>query len=149
MGLAGLMHIGAAVAGALEARERAAMRAELMQASAGLLKPVRGVHVWSLLQAPLKEEVGRVSGTAPNFALLAGLPFSRIRAAIPEALLEGSADQSIGHRSGLGAARFRSTGNKVLAALGEKAQNAGSKSAGGGSASATERWSRRNTTTLC
>jgi hypothetical protein len=101
IGLFGAMHVGAFLGYVQEKPERQAYMARLQDPLVGFELQACGAWTWAFEQLPCTEDVGAVPG---NFTLLArvlGIPFARLRCAIPEELLYGATHQLAGRKSGL------------------------------------------------
>lgn len=97
----GSMLVGAGVLAAWDAVDRRSMLKELLTPAFGYKELDGGVWTWNLFQVPLSDELGAVRGPIVNLALLAGVPFVRFRAALPDELLSGSVGNVLGRKNGL------------------------------------------------
>ena len=97
------MNVGALGALVLDVRERRATLARLMRPESGFAELPGGVWVWRCAQEPLARAVQAPTGSAVQLAAVFGLPFVRLRAALPEALFSGSVGQATGRRAGMSA----------------------------------------------
>jgi hypothetical protein len=101
VGLFGAMHIGALVGYAQDRSERAALLAHLMSSDMGFEQQPCGAWTWAFTQPSLLDDVGLVPGNMTLLARAVGMPFSRLRCAIPPELLDGITAQLVGRRAGL------------------------------------------------
>jgi hypothetical protein len=104
--LFGFMNAGAAVAFFQDAAQRRATLAALQRPEAGFREMPGGVWLWSCEQAPLDAAVAAPRGSALELAAQRGLPYVRLRAALPEQLMPGAVGQALGRRNGLSLARL-------------------------------------------
>jgi hypothetical protein len=104
--LFGFMNAGAAAAFIQDAAQRRATLAALQRPEAGFREMPSGVWLWSCEQAPLDAAVAAPNGSAFELAAQLGLPYVRLRAALPEELVPGAVGQALGWRSGLSLARL-------------------------------------------
>lgn len=117
--LFGFMHIGAIFAFFLDRRDRDHIRAEVFNDKCGFALE-SDAWTWSLEQEDLSDPVHPVKGSAVHFCSVLGLPYARIRSAVPEDTLPTSAPshKMVGRFVGL-STKFFDTRDKEL--LGEKA----------------------------
>ena len=101
MSLFSVMNVGAIIAFFLDVQERRATIAKLLQPEMGFDELVGGVWTWRCVQEPLTRAVAAPAGSAMHLASVLGLPFVRLRAAIPECAFAGSVGQALGRREGL------------------------------------------------
>lgn len=120
-GLFGLMHLMAAIAFALDKRARVAVLQQLLAlrarnalaapGTAGADSPPQPLAsvpwVWALRIDPVSSAVGRVGGSLVALCALIGMPIVRLRAAVPDCVLEGSLQQALGRPQGLSAGAIR------------------------------------------
>jgi hypothetical protein len=99
--LFGFMNAGAAVAFFQDAAQRRATLAALQRPEAGFREMPGGVWLWSCEQAPLDAAVAAPRGSVVELAAQLGLPYVRLRAALPEELVSGAVGQALGRRNGL------------------------------------------------
>ena len=101
------MHILSVASWGLEARASSALVRKLHSPECGHAKLGEGgtVDVWHFAQEPLEGDVDAVRGSYVEFAAVAGLPYGRLRCAVPEELLSGGTDAAlrhvVGRRAGL------------------------------------------------
>ena len=100
------MHILSVASWGLEARATSALLRKLHTPECGHARLGAGgdVDVWHFTQAPLEGEVDAVRGSYVEFAAVAGLPYGRLRCAVPEELLSGGGEalrHVVGRRAGL------------------------------------------------
>ena len=84
IGLFGLMNVGAALGFVLDARERRFVLAKLQTAELGFRITPEGAWLWRFSVEPLQSERDAPTGTAVALAELLGVPYSRLRAALPD-----------------------------------------------------------------
>ena len=98
IGLFCLMNVGAGVGFALDARERRGVLAKLQTAELGFRITPDGTWVWRFSVDPLLGEQGVPTGTAVALAELLGVPYSRLRAALPDDLVNFGMGDVMGRR---------------------------------------------------
>ena len=116
VGLFGAMHLGAAIGYVMDRRSRARVLAELTSPDLGFVMLSSGVWTWSVFQDPLRDSFGAVTGPAVRLAQLVGVPYVRLRCAIPEELLAGDIVHVVGRTEGLSVAASKA-GTQELNAL--------------------------------
>ena len=84
--LFGAMNLGAALGYVLDSRERKAFVLELQRPEVGFIE-VGDTWLWRFSLDPLKADMGAPSGPAVGITAMLGLPFARVRAALPDELL--------------------------------------------------------------
>lgn len=99
-GLFGLMLLAAGALFPVDLRVRQAALANLKKRDFGF-RSFGGAWTWSLSQSGLGDAVDRAGGTAVNVAGIIGIPFVRLRAAIPEELMPGSMALALGRQEQL------------------------------------------------
>lgn len=99
--LFGFMNVGAVIAFVMDMRERRATLTKLQQPEMGFAELEGGVWTWRCTQEPLARAVAAPAGSALQLASAFGLPFVRLRAALPESAFTGSVGQGLGRRAGL------------------------------------------------
>ena len=108
IGLFGLMHVGALVGRVQDGGEQAATLAQLKSRSLGFAEQKGGAWTWRCTQDAVSVKRKGTSGSLVELARLIGMPYIRLRAAIPEALLPGSVAAATGCAAGLSAAYISS-----------------------------------------
>ncbi len=111
------MNAGAVVAFGLDMQERRATLATLMRPEAGFVELPDGVWLWRCVQQPLTSAVQAPAGTAVVLAAIFGLPFVRLRAALPELLFAGTVGQALGRRAGLSVHGLQDARDENVAAM--------------------------------
>lgn len=111
-GLFGAMHVLMGAALVWDARDRRGGRAALFRDPAmGFRVEDSGAWSWSFRQDPVERRRGgdlaAVSGGIVRLCQLAGIPFVRLRLALPEDLLDGSAALAIGRAGGIAPERMK------------------------------------------
>jgi hypothetical protein len=101
-----LAHAGAALGLRQERAGRIALLARLRAPELGFIEGA-AAWTWALEVTPATEEVGPLRGSAVLLAAAIGVPFARLRCAIPEELLAGAPAQLTGRRRGLSVAALR------------------------------------------
>ena len=76
-----------------------------------------GVWTWTCEQDPLTEAVQAPRGSAFALSAVMGLPFVRLRAALPEDYFAGGVGQALGRRAGLSARGLRDAHDENVAAM--------------------------------
>jgi hypothetical protein len=85
--LFGIMNIGAGVGFVFDARERADVAERLHTPGCGFrVVAESGVHLWRFGVDELPDELAAPTGPAVQLSLVFGLPFARLRAALPDEL---------------------------------------------------------------
>ena len=121
--LFGFMNVGAVVGYFLDAGERLATLATLQQPQMGFEELPFGVWTWRCVQEPLERAVAAPSGSAMHLATVLGLPFVRLRAAVPECAFAGSVGQALGRQAGLSVLGLQDARDDNFAALSELLQS--------------------------
>lgn len=104
-GLFGMMVATAAASFAADCAARRRVLAKVHGARLGFTK-AEGTAAWlwsSFSLDPIDNHVGRVDGSLARLAAVIGLPAIRLRAAIPSALIRGSAREALGRSKGISA----------------------------------------------
>ncbi len=118
------MNVGAAFAFYQDMQQRRQQLALLQQPEMGFrAMPDGGVWTWTAEQPPLARAVQAPHGSAFQLAGAFGLPFVRLRAALPEALLEGSVGQALGRRDGLSVQGLADARDDNMAVMGQLARS--------------------------
>ena len=117
------MNVGAVINFWQDMAERRSTLARLQTPEAGFCELPDGTWVWRCVQEPLASAVQAPSGSAVVLAGIFGLPFVRLRAALPEALFAGAVGQALGRRTGLSVNGLAATQDENFAALSELLQN--------------------------
>lgn len=89
VGLFGLMHLASALAFTSDARARSQLLRDLRTHAFGFREEPNGALTWLVQQEKVKEEVGYLGGALAEFCRVLGTPVVRLRAALPEELLDG------------------------------------------------------------
>jgi hypothetical protein len=95
---------GAAVGFVLDRRERASVTEQLHDPACGFRVTGAGTYLWRFALNPLPEELAAPSGPAVELALVLGMPFSRLRMALPDELFTTDVHAAFGRRHGFSAA---------------------------------------------
>jgi hypothetical protein len=102
--LFGAMNVGAAVGWTIDHRERARIVAQLRDPHCGFRVTADGVQLWRFGLEPLADEIAAPTGPAVELAAVLGVPFARLRAALPDELLGTDFAAALGRRHGFSAA---------------------------------------------
>ena len=119
MVLFGFMNVGAVVAFLTDMDDRRTTLKRLQARDAGFCELSDGTWVWRFEQEPLSSPVQAPSGSAVVLAGVFGLPFVRLRAALPEALIAGTVGQALGRQAGLSVNGLAETRDENFAVLSE------------------------------
>jgi hypothetical protein len=98
--LFGFMNVGAVVGFFVDTNERHETLARLQQADMGFAE-LDGAWTWQCAQTAMTRNVEAPAGSAKALSGVFGLPFVRLRAAIPEEAFAGSIGQAVGRKAGL------------------------------------------------
>ena len=104
--LFGAMCLGAAVAAALDAAQRRRVVARLTAPNGGCgyrLAKDGVTRLWRFHLDPLPSEIAAPTGTAVQLASIIGLPFARLRAALPDEFFTSPLCAALGRRHGFSA----------------------------------------------
>jgi hypothetical protein len=113
----GLMHVGALVGVMQDRAHNAKVIRHVTSPGMGFQLSPTGAWMWHLQQQPLQGDVGTPEGSAVALAGVLGFPFIRLRVALPEEYLPGSAAEAIGRKHGLSVAGLQGTQSQTDAAL--------------------------------
>jgi hypothetical protein len=102
--LFGGMNLGAAVGALMDQRERADVNARLRTAACGFRVLEDGTQLWRFALHPLTEELAPPQGPAVQLSLVLGMPFARLRAAMPDSMFSSDLSAALGRRHGFSAA---------------------------------------------
>jgi hypothetical protein len=102
--LFGVMHLGAAVGVAMDAAAKRRVLTALLSDTFAFEEHPGGVWTWSLYQQPVVADFGAVVGPVVDLAGVIGIPFARLRCALPEELLGGDVSHVVGRAAGLSVA---------------------------------------------
>ena len=112
-----VMNVGAIIGFVLDVQERRATLAKLLQPEMGFEELDGGVWTWRCVQEPLTRAVAAPAGSAMHLASVLGLPFVRLRAALPECAFAGSVGQALGRREGLSVNGFQESRGENVAVM--------------------------------
>jgi hypothetical protein len=76
-----------------------------------------GAWTWTCVQRELRRPVEAPSGSALHLATIFGLPFVRLRAALPEAMFAGSVGRALGRKAGLSVSGLTEAADDNIAAM--------------------------------
>lgn len=98
-GLFGLMHVAAACAYVQDSRSRREMLRALQSKALSFVEERNGGWTWQVAQEKAQDMVGHAGGSFVELCRILGAPVVRLRAALPEELLEGdlSAQHTLSH----------------------------------------------------
>ena len=98
--LFGLMNGGAALGCALDARARADVVRRLRQPEAGFFSPPGDPDcwVWRFTLDPLQDDIDAPSGSAVVLSAILGVPYVRLRAALPDEMVSSALCSAIGRK---------------------------------------------------
>ena len=117
VGLFGMMHVGAAFGLVQDVREERAYLERLHAPSLGFVEQKCGAWTWYFSQLPLESDLGAVPGNLMEIARIIGVPFARVRCAIPEELCAGVTAQMVGRKDGLSASSIESHADERMRLL--------------------------------
>jgi hypothetical protein len=104
MSLFAFMLVGAALGAALDARARRALLARLARPACGFREaPGSGAWLWRLHLDELEDELAPASGPAVELGRVFGIPFVRLRAALPQECFGTPFAAALGRRHGFSA----------------------------------------------
>jgi len=103
------MNLGAALGYFLDARDKAVVAARLHDPACGFRVADNGAWLWRFGLEPLPDVLAPPSGPAVQLALVLGLPFARLRAALPDEFFETHLGAALGHRHGFSPSAMAST----------------------------------------
>jgi hypothetical protein len=93
------MNVGAAVGFFIDTAERRSVLARLRDARVGFAELPDGAMTWTCVQKQLMQDVQTPTGSAWELCAIFGMPFVRLRAALPEEFFVGSVGQAVGRRN--------------------------------------------------
>jgi hypothetical protein len=119
VGLFGIMHLGGAIAYVQDGAEQTRLLARLRDPALGFVAQGKhnGAWTWSFSQDPVTRELDVSSGSAVLMARVLGMPFVRLRAAIPPELLPGTLADAMGRSRGLSAGAVAANADKYAQQL--------------------------------
>ena len=101
--LFGCMWIGAAFGYGQDAKMRASILHKLQEPRMGFQMTEEGAWLWRFHLEPIETDLAVPTGPAVELAKLFGMPLARLRAALPDELLEHTLAETLGRRYGLSA----------------------------------------------
>ena len=105
------MNLGAALGFSLDARDKKIVAARLHDPACGYRVAEDGTWLWRFGLELLPDVLAPPSGPAVQLALVLGLPFARLRAALPDEFFVTHLGAALGHRHGFSASAMASTAN--------------------------------------
>ena len=124
--LFGSLHIGAIIAFVMDRREKAAVAERLSDPSCGFRIASDGTFLWRFSLDPLAKEVASPTGPAVELSALLGIPFARLRAALPDEMCSTDFSAALGRRHGFsaaGMALWRDLHRKLLSSSGRRSSS--------------------------
>ena len=116
--LFGVMNVGAIVGVWMDMSQRKSALAAFQRPEMGFTEHPGGeLWTWCCTQEPLDRAVGAPAGTAVQLAHALGVPFARLRAAVPEALVAGTVGHALGRRVGLSVTGLEAAHEENMAAM--------------------------------
>jgi hypothetical protein len=107
--LFGVMLLGAALGFGLDRRERRAVLSRLHDVRAGFRMADGGACVWRFGLDPLTAELAAPSGPATVLAAIFGLPYARLRIALPDEMFTTRLGDALGRKQGFSLAGLQAT----------------------------------------
>ena len=101
----------------MDLSEKRKTLAALQTPECGFRELPGGVWTWTCEQEPLSAAVQAPQGSAFALSAIMGLPFVRLRAALPEEFFAGSVGQALGRRAGLSAQGLQDARDDNIAAM--------------------------------
>ena len=118
----GGMNVGAFIGYGLDRDEKKKLLARLMRPECGFRLGQHGEWLWHLDHKDMDQEVEAPQGTAVALCGVFGMPFSRLRMALPEELMPGKLAHAMGRKYGLSVSRMRADKERETEALRRIAQ---------------------------
>jgi len=115
--LFGFMNVGAVIAFIMDVRERKSTLALLQQSEMGFEEHEDGAWTWTCEQREMRRAVEPPGGSAFHLATVFGIPFVRLRAALPEAMFAGSVGRALGRKAGLSVTGLQEARDENVAVL--------------------------------
>jgi len=116
--LFGVMNVGAVIGVWMDMGQRKSALAAFQRPELGFTEHPDGeLWTWRCTQEPMDCAVGAPAGTAVQLANALGVPFARLRAAVPEALVAGSVGHALGRRVGLSVTGLEAAHEENMAAM--------------------------------
>ena len=97
------MWIGAAFGYVQDAKMRAGILRKLQEPRMGFQATEEGAWLWRFHMEPITTDLEAPTGPAVELAKMFGMPLARLRAALPDELLEHTLAETLGRRYGLSA----------------------------------------------
>ena len=110
-------NVGALIASIMDLGEKRKTLAALQSPECGFQALPGGMWTWTCEQEPLTEAVQAPRGSAVALSAVLGLPFVRLRAALPEDFFAGTVGQALGRRVGLSARGLRDAHDENVTAM--------------------------------
>jgi hypothetical protein len=111
------MVAGAAVGFVLDRAERRRTLMRLQADKVGFRETRDGAWLWRFALSPLESELAPPSGTAVALSAIMGMPFARLRAALPDELLTSTMGDALGRRHSFSPNGFEASQGDHAAAL--------------------------------
>jgi hypothetical protein len=103
----GVMNVGAFIGHGLDRGEKKKLLARLMRPECGFRLGPAGEWLWHLEHREMGKEVEAPEGTAVHLSAAFGMPFARLRTALPEELMPGKLAHAVGRKYGLSVRRLQ------------------------------------------
>ena len=110
-------NLGALIASIMDLGEKRKTLAALQTPECGFQELPGGVWTWTCEQEPLTEAVQAPRGSAFALSAVMGLPFVRLRAALPEDYFAGAVGAALGRRAGLSVRGLQDAHDENVAAM--------------------------------
>ena len=111
------MNIGAVAGYFIDAAERRSVLSRLRSTRVGFSELPNGLWTWTCVQKQLTQDVQTPTGSAWELCSIFGLPFVRLRAALPEEFFVGSVGQAVGRRVNLSLRGLAETKERNIEAM--------------------------------
>ena len=116
--LFGVMNAGAVIGVYMDMSQRKSALLAFQRPEMGFTEHPDGeLWTWRCVHEPLASAVGPPTGTAVHIARALGMPFVRLRAALPEALVAGSTGHALGRHVGLSVAGLETAHEQNMAVM--------------------------------
>ena len=126
--LFGSLHIGAGVAYVMDRREKESVAERLLNPACGYRVADDGAWLWRFGLDPLPGEIAAPHGPAVMLSEVLGIPFARLRAALPDELLNTDFAAALGRRHGFsisGMSVAKGQHSELLRASGRRSSTGG------------------------
>ena len=103
------MNVGAAVGGIMDRRERRLYLERLRQPHMGYRVAKNGAWLWSFSVDPMRDVIDAPKGPAVEICELLGIPFARLRFALPDEMLSWDMPVALGRMHGMSRSGLENT----------------------------------------